>query len=84
MKGLPANDIGLMAEHLSTHEGMINKLKIYHMNVKRLELKDTIDLQIKVMHAHVEVMLSLINPQNDDYVEVPDLRNSNLNNYQTA
>lgn len=84
MEGLPAVDIGLMAEHLSTHEGMINKLKIYRMNVKNVDLKDTIDLQIKVMRAHVEVMLSLINPQNDDYVEVPDLRISNLNNYQTA
>ncbi|WP_047984066.1 spore coat protein [Ornithinibacillus californiensis] len=84
MKGLPAIDIGLMIEHLSTHEGMIKKLEIYRMKVRSEELKDTIDLQIKVMRAHVEVMLSLINPQNDDYVEVPDLRNASLNNYQTA
>ncbi|WP_257345743.1 hypothetical protein [Pseudalkalibacillus decolorationis] len=30
---LPAIDLGLMAEHLATHEGMISKLKHYHSKV---------------------------------------------------
>lgn len=73
MSTLPSVDLGLMAEHLSTHEGMINKLKVYHINTTNPDLKSIIALQINVMMSHVRVMLSLINPDNNEYVEVPDL-----------
>ncbi len=36
---LPAVDLGIMAEHLSTHEGMINKLKIYYPLLTKPVLK---------------------------------------------
>lgn len=78
---LPATDLGLMAEHLSTHEGMLNKLKYYHNKVTNAELKEVIGLQINGMRAHVRVMLMLINPYQDEYVEVPPLEANTRNQY---
>ncbi|UOQ93983.1 spore coat protein [Halobacillus shinanisalinarum] len=79
---LPATDLGLMAEHLSTHEGMLNKLKYYHTEVTNTELKQIIDLQIEVMRTHVKVMLMLINPYQNEYVEVPPLEFYTGNQYR--
>src|SRR5699024_12336884 len=73
MSTLPSVDLGLIAEHLSTHEGMINKLKVYHINTTNPELKSIIALQINVMMSHVRVMLFLINTDNNEYVDVLDL-----------
>src|SRR5699024_5344445 len=80
MSTLPSVDLGLMAEHLSTHEGMINKLKVYHINTTNPDLKSIIALQINVMMSHVRVMLFLINPDNNEYVEVPDLNMYDVSN----
>ena len=33
MTALPAVDLGIVAEHLTAHEGVINKLEVYQANV---------------------------------------------------
>ncbi|MFN2745773.1 MULTISPECIES: hypothetical protein [unclassified Bacillus (in: firmicutes)] len=70
---LPAVDLGLMAEHLSTHKGMLHKLKGYYSRATNAELKEIIGLQINVMRMHVKVMLQLINPYNQNSPEVTPL-----------
>ncbi|UOR12078.1 spore coat protein [Halobacillus amylolyticus] len=69
-----------MAEHLSTHEGMLSKLKYYHNEVTNAELKQIIDLQIEVIH--VKVMLMLINPYQNGYIEVPSLESFTGDQYR--
>ncbi|SET74750.1 hypothetical protein SAMN05421676_107168 [Salinibacillus kushneri] len=75
MAHLPAVDLGLMADHLSAHEGVIHKLKAYQEIVTNHQLRDIIRLQENVMRTHVWVMLALINPEYSHYVEVPPLSN---------
>lgn len=70
---LPAIDLGLMAEHLTAHQGAIQKLHVYEHNVSNPKLKEIIRLQKNIMKTHVKVMLALINPNTDYYVEVPDI-----------
>lgn len=62
MPTLPATDLGLMAEHLTAHKGIINKLEVYHEKVTNSKLKEIIALQTDMMRVHVKVMLALINP----------------------
>ncbi|ASN04807.1 hypothetical protein [Virgibacillus necropolis] len=73
MTTLPAVDLGIMAEHLSAHKGVINKLEVYQANVTNTVLKDIIILQTNMMRAHVRIMLAFINPDDSGYIEVPDL-----------
>lgn len=81
MASLPAVDLGIMAEHLSAHEGIINKLNVYHEKATNIELKEIIAFQGNMMRVHVKVMLALINPHINDYVEVPDLGAYSVNGY---
>lgn len=81
MTTLPATDLGIMAEHLTAHEGVINKLEVYQANVTNSVLKEIIVLQKNMMRAHVGVMLALINPNESGYIEVPDLTNYSRANY---
>lgn len=57
---LPATDLGIMAEHLASHEGMINKLKIYYKTVTNPILKNLLYTHISVLRNHVRAMLALI------------------------
>ncbi|KRG13956.1 hypothetical protein ACA30_13615 [Virgibacillus soli] len=57
---LPAIDLGLMTEHLGTHEGMINKLKIYYQTVRNPILKNLLYIHIHVLRNHVRAMLAFI------------------------
>lgn len=81
MTVLPTVDLGLMAEHLSAHEGVINKLVLYEKMVTNAALKETLVLQASVMRNHVKVMLALINPQQNGYIEIPHLNEYNINCY---
>ncbi|UOQ94376.1 hypothetical protein MUO14_05315 [Halobacillus shinanisalinarum] len=42
---LPVVDLGLMAEHLTTHKGIISKLKRYHSMVSIVALKEILSIQ---------------------------------------
>jgi hypothetical protein len=73
MSTLPSTDLGLMAEHLTAHEGEINKLQIYARNVPNNGLKKIINLQINMLKEHVRVMLALVKPNQAEYVELASL-----------
>lgn len=84
MPTLPATDLGLMAEHLTAHKGIINKLEVYHEKVTNSKLKEIIALQTDMMRVHVKVMLALINPYHEEYVEVPPLHTFRASYYPQA
>ncbi|WP_170007220.1 hypothetical protein [Bacillus fonticola] len=60
--GLPAIDIGFMTDHLSAHEGVIAKLKMYHSMTQNGTLKKILATQVTTMQKHVHTMLDLIYP----------------------
>ncbi|WP_421385045.1 hypothetical protein ACOJQI_09830 [Bacillus salacetis] len=71
---LPAIDLGLMAQHLAAHEGVIFKLKIYHQNVQNEALKKILRIHIETLKSHVAAMLLLIDPNRVQKVHLPDLK----------
>ncbi|TFB25010.1 hypothetical protein E3U55_01060 [Filobacillus milosensis] len=73
MRALPSVDLGIMAEHLAAHEGVINKLQYYHSIASNQILKDILSLQTEIMLNHVEVMSSFINPRINQELNVPPL-----------
>jgi hypothetical protein len=75
---LPAIDLGLMAEHLATHEGVINKLEHYYTEVQHPHLKQIIHQQIMVMRTHVHVMLMLLRPNQEDFIHLPAIENHSV------
>lgn len=75
---LPAADLGIMAEHLATHEGMINKFKLYYQKVQNPTLKALIDIQIKVLRLHVQTMLAFIDPNKKGPIHLHNI----FNDYQ--
>lgn len=68
---LPAIDLGLMAEHLAAHEGVIFKLQTYYQNVQNPLLKRVLKSHIDTLQVHVAVMLSLIDPNRIHEVQLP-------------
>ncbi|MBT2758796.1 hypothetical protein J7E71_23270 [Mesobacillus foraminis] len=70
---LPAVDLGIMAEHLSTHKGVIHKLKMYYSTVQNPDLSKLLKLHIKVLRNHVNTMLALINPDRNGEVHLPSM-----------
>jgi hypothetical protein len=75
---LPAVDIGIMAEHLSSHEGVINKLKMYYGSVNNPVLRKLLNLNINTLRNHVVVMLALIDPERNKEVHLPDMESYHL------
>lgn len=71
---LPAVDLGIMAEHLSTHEGVINKLKMYYSSVQNPMLKNILELNIHTLRNHVKTMLALIDPDQTHKVHLPEMK----------
>jgi len=78
---LPTIDLGLMAEHLSTLEGVINKLVLYETKVTNIALKEILVLQAKAMRNHVKVMLALINPHQNGYIQLQQLNEYTMNSH---
>lgn len=76
---LPSADLGIMAEHLATHEGMINKLKMYSLIVSNSVLKKLIEIHIEVLRRHVKIMLELINPNQIGPFQLNRMEEINLN-----
>ncbi|WP_019153611.1 hypothetical protein [Robertmurraya massiliosenegalensis] len=73
---LPAVDLGIIAEHLSTHEGVINKLKMYYRSASNPVLQNLLKLNINVLRNHVVAMLALIDPERNKVVDLPDMESS--------
>ncbi len=76
---LPAVDLGIMAEHLNTHEGVIYRLKIYDQSLQNIVLKRIVELHLKTLRNHVKTMLALIDPNRTHTVHLPDLDSINWN-----
>ncbi|MFD2628563.1 hypothetical protein [Oceanobacillus kapialis] len=70
MEHIPVVDLGLMSDHLTAHEGMLQKLQAYQEMATSTELKKILALQYQTMSDHVRVMLELINPYHATYVEL--------------
>jgi hypothetical protein len=76
---LPAIDLGLMAEHLAAHEGVIYKLRIYHQNVQDKTLRKVLKSHIDMLQNHVAIMLMLIDPNRVEHVYLPEIKEIYLN-----
>lgn len=70
---IPAADLGLMAQHLATHEGVIHQFKQDYMIVQNPSLKKVLYTSITVMRNHVRVMLALIDPNQPGPMHLADL-----------
>ncbi|MBY4605716.1 MULTISPECIES: spore coat protein [Bacillus] len=70
---LPAADLGIMAEHLSTHEGVISKLKAYESAVRHNDLRYLLHLHASLLRSHVTAMLALIDPAQTSEVHLPEM-----------
>ncbi|NKE06472.1 hypothetical protein [Mesobacillus selenatarsenatis] len=75
----PAVDLGIMAEHLPTHEGVISKLKIFKDIVDNQEIKKLLQLNIQMLREHVRAMLELIDPDHNGEVKLAELPDMDLN-----
>lgn len=75
----PAVDLGIMAEHLPTHEGVIRKLKIFKEIVDNQEIKKLLQLNIQMLREHVRAMLELIDPDHNGEVKLAELSDMDLN-----
>lgn len=74
---LPAVDLGIMAEHLSTHEGVINRLKLYNKMIKNDMLKNLVEMHLEMLRTHVTTMLALIEADRTEKVHLPELGSIN-------
>lgn len=67
-------ELGLMAEHLTAHKGILTKLNNYYCIAQEPELKKIIHDQFIIMQNHVIVMLMLIDPEINASITVADLQ----------
>jgi len=63
-----------LADHLTAHEGVINKLELNQSKVTNATLEDIIVSHMNVMRDHVRIMLALINPYQNEYVELSPIK----------
>ena len=70
---LKSIDLALMAEHLTAHKGVINKLHVLYCSADDPKLQQVIYEQIVIMNNHVKVMLMLIDPARNEHVTVAAL-----------
>ncbi|MBP3952884.1 hypothetical protein [Bacillus suaedae] len=67
-------DVGLMANHLSSHQGVIRRLELYTKLTKNQQLNQIFNQQIGAMKNHVQVMNMLLNPhQTNQQITVPPI-----------
>jgi F0F1-type ATP synthase epsilon subunit len=52
-------DVGLMANHLLAHKGIIKRLELYANTAVNQQLARTLEQQIGMMRNHVQVMNQL-------------------------
>ncbi len=68
---LPATDMGLIATHLSAHDGLIAKIKMHEKKVENKELKYILNKKLDVLRSHVRLMMDMLDPSKSDFAEVP-------------
>jgi hypothetical protein len=70
---LKSIDLSLMAEHLSAHKGILNKLESFYCSASEGELKQLIYEQYVIMRNHVKVMILLMDPEHNEEIKVDSL-----------
>ncbi|MFG6116919.1 hypothetical protein ACGTN9_17335 [Halobacillus sp. MO56] len=66
-------DLSLMAEHLPVHKAEMDKLASYICSIQNTEVKQVATEQYMIMQNHVKVMVALMNPIQNETIEVNDL-----------
>lgn len=72
---LPATDMGLIASHLSAHDGMIVKFKTYLKLVEDPALQKLITKQNSILRSHVSIMMEIMDPDKSEFSELPAMSN---------
>ncbi len=72
-------DVGLMANHLDAHKGVIKRLELYMRMTKNQQLVHTLNQQIGAMKNHVKVMNQLLDPTNTNPVTLPPIPQNVMN-----
>ncbi|UOR12046.1 hypothetical protein [Halobacillus amylolyticus] len=72
-------DVGLMANHLDAHKGIIKRLELYLNHAKNQQFIHTLEQQIGILKNHVKVMNQLLDPNNTSPVTLPSIPQSTLN-----
>ncbi|MDT0163561.1 hypothetical protein [Bacillus sp. AG4(2022)] len=70
---VPATDMGLIATHLSAHDGLIAKIKMHEKKVESEELKYVLNKKLDLLRSHVRLMMEMLDPAKSDFQEVPSL-----------
>lgn len=65
-------DVGLMANHLSAHEGIIARLTLYSRATQNGHLSQLLQQQIGMMENHVRVMNQLLKQHNVSLPPIPN------------
>lgn len=66
-------DVGLMANHLPAHNGVISRLELYMNYAKEQQLVQILQKQIGMMKHHVQVMNQLLNLNQNNNVVLPPI-----------
>ncbi|MFC4321609.1 hypothetical protein [Litchfieldia salsa] len=74
-------DVGLMANHIPAHKGIISRLELYSQSVSNGQLLTIFQKQIGMMKNHVQVMNQLLNPNQQLQVAVPPIPNNSTGYY---
>lgn len=70
---IKAVDLGLMANHLPAHEGTMAKLNHFLTITNNPFVSQIIHLQMEMMFNHVQVMLQLMEPNQQNTITLPPL-----------
>ncbi|RSL28899.1 hypothetical protein D7Z54_34080 [Salibacterium salarium] len=71
-------DVGLMTNHLSAHTGVLKRLELYTRITKSPQLLSVLGQQIGAMKNHVEVMNTLLDPDQSNQIILAPVPQSNL------
>ncbi|WP_093041197.1 hypothetical protein [Thalassobacillus cyri] len=63
-------DLSLMAEHLPVHKAELDKLASYICVLQNQEVKQVAEEQYMIMQNHVKVMIGLMNPNENETIDV--------------
>ncbi|MDC3414038.1 spore coat protein [Aquibacillus sp. 3ASR75-11] len=66
-------DVGLMANHLAAHKGIIKKLEFYAASTQNKQLSMLIEQQAGLMKNHVTTMNNLLNPNQMSQATLPPI-----------
>ncbi|WP_078544485.1 hypothetical protein [Litchfieldia alkalitelluris] len=66
-------DVGLMANHIPAHKGVISRLEVYSRHVNNQQLMVIFQKQIMMMKNHVQAMNQLLNPNQNNQVMLPPI-----------